>query len=137
MTEDWLNRWFREMFGQHSNPYGFNRNRINPNQLRALKELLNNLEQPDYSTNIFNKQPNPFNIINEFYEIVTDYIDDMEINHQMEADMTIKRKGKTYLVNIKTIPSIDTDDDETEDSEESETSQEESAESDSDNNDSA
>jgi len=44
----------------------------------------------------------------------------MEDNDQIEADMTITRNGKTYLVSIKSIPAIKMDEEDTQDSDEEE-----------------
>ena len=49
----------------------------------------------------------------------------MENNEQVEADMTITRKGKTYLVNIKSIPALNMDEESQEEPDESSDSAEE------------
>ncbi len=63
---------------------------------------------------------NPFDIMDEFTEMLGEHIDDMEDNDQIEADMTITRNGKTYLVSIKSIPAIKMDEEDTQDSDEEE-----------------
>lgn len=114
--DDWIQRWF-QMFGNYGQPTYRKSFTLTQEQIKTLREILNKAEGPRPRTDAYKEWEKVFDswnvetLFSGFFETLNEYIEDMEINSQMEADMTIKRNGKTYLVNIKAVPSMNTDDD--------------------------
>ena len=116
MDRFWIDHWFATLYGNHPN-----QKTLNQYYEQMIKRLLDGSMQSQHYIGSFN----PFDFVDEFTKIINTHIDDMENNEQVEADMTITRKGKTYLVNIKSIPALNMDEESQEEPDESSDSAEE------------
>jgi hypothetical protein len=115
MDRYWLEHYLNQLFGYPTRTTDLN---------KYYSDMMKRMLEYHMNNQHYIGSLNPFDIVDEVSEMLGEHIDDMEDNAQMEADMTITRNGKTYLVSIKSIPSLKMDDEDNQDSEESDEEEE-------------